>query len=185
MEQRAKRIILITGPKHAGKSAAGLALARLSGGEFADLDDLVEKKTGKTPRTLFSEGPEVFRKAEAEALASAVLNAQCIPAGECRIIAAGGGLVDNAEAARLLKHEPEIIVVCIEVSPETAWKRILDAVAAGGELPPFLNTGNPRQTHFEIHTRRAAEYRTSAHIIIDGETRSPQDIAAEIMARMP
>jgi shikimate kinase len=184
MEQRAARIILITGPKHAGKSAVGQALARLSGGVFTDLDELVEQKTGKTPRALFKEGPELFRKAEARALAAAVRKVPPCTEGGRRIIAAGGGLIDNAGAERLLKRIPDIVSVYIDVSPDTAWRRIL-AGAAGGELPPFLNTENPWQTHLEIHTRRAAEYRAMARIIIDGENKTPQDIAAEIMASLP
>ena len=181
MEQRTTQIILITGPKHAGKSAAGQALARLSGGVFTDLDELVEQETGKTPRALFKEEPELFRKAEARALAAAARKAPPATEGGRRIIAAGGGLIDNAEAARLLKCMPGIVSVYIDVSPDTAWRRIL-AGAAGGELPPFLNTENPWQTHLEIHTRRAAEYRTAARIIIDGENKSPGEIAREIDA---
>ncbi|MDR0997648.1 MAG: hypothetical protein LBL70_01155, partial [Treponema sp.] len=67
-------IILLTGPKHSGKTSAGRALVRLlaektdPAASFIDLDELVEDRTGKSPRALYREGPEIFRKAEADAL---------------------------------------------------------------------------------------------------------------------
>jgi shikimate kinase len=184
VEHRVEHIILITGPKHAGKSAAGQALAERIGGEFADLDVLVEKAAGKTPRALFREGPGIFRKAEAQALALVIKGVKN-PQGKRRtlVIAAGGGLIDNPDAMELLNKRPEITTVYLEVSPETAWKRILDT-AVQGELPPFLNTENPQAAHFELHTRRAAAYRATARIIIEGENKSPRAIAAEITARL-
>ncbi|AEF81286.1 shikimate kinase [Leadbettera azotonutricia] len=175
MGKTQKRILLITGPKHAGKTEAGKALAQLLGGDFADLDGIVQRETGKTPRVLFKEGPEVFKKAEAAAL-KAVLE----HTGEnLSIIAAGGGLIDNEEAAALLRKSDSIAAIYLDVPAETAWQRILHT-ANGGELPPFLNTANPRQTHLELHERRAAAYKAIASIIIDGENKSPLQIAEEI-----
>jgi shikimate kinase len=167
-----KPILLITGPKHAGKTTAGKKLARLLGGEFADLDAVVERETGKSPRTLFKESPEVFRKAEAAALKTLLEQQE----KNLSIIAAGGGFIDNEEATVLLRNSDGITTIYLDVSAETAWQRILSA----GELPPFLDTANPRQTHLELHERRAAAYRAIADIIINGENKSPLGIAKEI-----
>jgi shikimate kinase len=169
------KVIIITGPKHSGKTSAGEALARLGGGRFIDLDALVEAHTGKTPRELFREGPEVFRKAESESLA-AVLPVYAPGTGDT-VIAAGGGLIDNERAVELLQNSGQVFVVYLDITAETAWQRIL----AGGELPPFLNTGNPKETHRTLHERRAAGYREMARIIVDGEGKTPGQIAREIM----
>jgi shikimate kinase len=177
MGKAQKQILLITGPKHAGKTTAGKELAQLLGGNFADLDDIVEKKTGKSPRTLFKEGPEIFRKAEAAALKAVLVQ----PKKNISIIAAGGGLIDNEEATVLLRNSDDVAVIYLDVSTETAWRRILDT-ARNGELPPFLNTANPKQTHRELHERRAAAYKAIATIIIDGENKNPLRIAEEIKA---
>jgi shikimate kinase len=168
------QIILLTGPKHSGKTEAGRALAASGGRTFVDVDELVEKRTGKTPRTLFKEGPEVFRKAEAEALA------EILQAGGATVAAAGGGLIDNLKALELLKRSPAPCIVYLEVSAETAWNRIVKT-AAGGELPPFLNTENPRETHRELHQRRARAYRAMAGIIVNAGDKSPGAIAEEIL----
>ena len=169
------RSIFLTGPKHSGKTSVGRALASLCSGAFIDLDELVTERTGKSPRTLYGEGPELFRKAEAEALAAVI---DSVAAGP-RIIAAGGGLIDNSGALALLAKTDAPAPVYLSVSAETAWKRI----SAAGELPPFLNTGNPRETHRVLHERRAAAYRQLARLLIDAEGKSHETIAREIWER--
>jgi shikimate kinase len=175
MGKAQKQILLITGPKHAGKTTVGKELAQLLAGDFADLDDIVEKTAGKSPRTLFKEGPEVFRKAEAAALKAVLAQTN----KNTSIIAAGGGLIDNEEATVLLRNGDNITTIYLDVSAETAWLRII-GTAKNGELPPFLNTANPIQTHCELHERRAAAYKAIAAIVIHGENKSPLEIAKEI-----
>jgi len=165
------------GPKHSGKSLVSHALEKTMDLEAVDLDELVEKQTGKSPRTLYKEGPGVFRKAEEQALASLTGEMEQGTAG--LIIAAGGGIADNVDAMALLSHRKDIIPVFLDVSAETAWQRILKT-SAGGELPPFLNTENPRETHRVLHERRAGVYRAIARIIISAENKSPEEIAKEI-----
>jgi shikimate kinase len=197
--------ILLVGPKHSGKTSAGRALVRFwtekndPAAVFIDLDELVEERTGKSPRALYREGPEIFRKAEAEALRNIFDRTgdrdenrpglSGVP-GDKRgagllVLAAGGGLADNGEAMDLLKSSApgrsgRIFTVYIEVSPETAWERIEAAVEKGGELPPFLKTENPRETHRRLHQRRGAIYREIADLTVRaGET--PEETAAFIL----
>jgi shikimate kinase len=192
------KTILLLGPKHSGKTSAGRALARLWGEEsgrrasFTDLDELVELRTGKSPRDLYREGPELFRKAEAEALRVLLDQGEPNPPGSrtapdermFRVVAAGGGLADNSEAMDLLrnpvfKNSGRLCTVCIEVPAETAWKRIEAAAAKNGQLPPFLETGDPRETHRQLHRRREAAYREIADLgVRAGET--PEETAALI-----
>lgn len=181
------KIILITGPKHSGKTLCATALGKIMGVEAVDLDDLVEKQTGKSPREIFLQGPEIFRRAEEQTLSSVIRQAKPgrVYDGNqnIRIIAAGGGLVDNNEAMALLHGYSEIIFVFLDVSAETAWQRI-QCTAADGELPPFLNTENPKETHLALHERRSGAYKERAHLIIAAENKSPEDIASEIAERL-
>jgi shikimate kinase len=176
-------LILLIGPKHAGKTSAGRALAALRGGGFVDLDEAVEARTGKSPRTLFKEGPEVFRRAEAEALESLIREAAA--ARGPLTAAAGGGIIDNGAARALLERVPALRTVYLEVSAETAWERIQGAAAAGGELPPFLDTADPRAAHFRLHTRRAGAYKEFARHTVGAEGKSPEQIAGEIFSLFP
>ncbi|MDR0569593.1 MAG: AAA family ATPase [Spirochaetaceae bacterium] len=169
-------IILITGPKHAGKTSAGRELAGLTGNRFADLDETVERRTGKSPRELYKEGPEQFRLAEARALAG--LADEPDGSGPC-IIAAGGGIIDNEAAVTLLKAR-RICTVYLEVSPETAWRRI----RAAGPLPPFLDTPCPRETHADLHRRRSEAYKKLACITVVAEGKSPAETAQEIAEKI-
>jgi shikimate kinase len=175
------RIIVITGPKHAGKTAMGRAAASLLEGEFIDLDERIAAETGKSPRALFKEGPALFRQAEARALAGLTGDAGgddgALP---CRVIAAGGGIIDNPEAQALLAGDGRFILVYLEVSAKTAWERIRRAAAASGELPPFLDTKNPRETHRRLHKRRGAAYKKAARFTLAGENKSPEALGAEL-----
>jgi shikimate kinase len=172
------KTIVLTGPKHSGKTSAGKAFALLRSCDFIDLDELIFQRTGKSPRQLYSEGPAVFQNAEAEAL-SAIADSD---GGEgLRVIAAGGGIIDNAEASAILKKLCTTTVY-LDISAESAWDRI--ANAANGELPPFLRTEKPKETHRTLHERRAAAYLQLADIVIKAEGKTPQEIAEEILLKL-
>jgi len=178
------RFCLITGPKHSGKSLCAKALNKITGGEVVDLDETMEAQTGKTPRELSVLGQDIFKKAEAQALSSALQfteeKDQGLRREQIRIIAAGGGLIDNGEAMALLKEAQstprEIIAIYLDISAETAWQRI----SQEGEIPPFLNTENPQETHSALHNCRAEAYKAMAGITVSAENKSPEEIASEI-----
>ena len=175
------RFILLIGPKHSGKTLVFRALHKTTGWETVDLDELIEKQTGKSPRTLYKEGAEIFKHAEADALDHLIKKYE---EDKCSLIAAaGGGIADNPGAMALLSRHGEIIPVYLDVSAATAWQRILKT-AGGGELPPFLNTENPRATHQELHERRAKIYKTMARLIINAEKKRPEEIAKEITDKL-
>jgi len=178
--------VILTGPKHSGKSTVGKKLALFCSCVFLDIDDLIFQRTGKSPRQLFNEGQVVFQKAEAEAIAALfcadsadATSADSTVVDERRVIATGGGIIDNAEAAALLKKSGARIVY-LNISAEGAWDRI----AAEGELPPFLRTENPRETHRVLHERRAAAYLQFADIVVNVEGKSADENAAEIFKRL-
>ena len=177
MDALKNRIVVITGPRHSGKTSAARALGKILGWLTVDLDELVERQNGKSPRELFIEGPEIFRKAEALALSSLLNQAE----GPL-IVSAGGGLIDNEKAMPHLVEAktPGLLIVYLEINAESAWRRVL----ADGELPPFLNTENPKETHFALHSRRSESYRAIANLTISAENKSPEEIAREICTRL-
>jgi shikimate kinase len=180
--------VILIGPKHSGKTSTGKSLAMLCGGTFIDLDECIEKRAGKSVRDLYRESPGIFRQAEAEALAALFAenapDAARPPAKPAlRIIAAGGGLVDNEAALSLLRQPAprRALLVYLEVSAETAWARIGKKASEAGELPPFLNTGNPRETHRRLHERRASSYRKLAGLTVNAGEKAPAALAEEIL----
>jgi shikimate kinase len=171
-------IIALAGPKHSGKSCAGKALAALTGAGFFDLDDEIKSCTGKCARELYKQGKDVFQAAERAALEDVLRKTGN---GARIVVALGGGFIDN-EAAWALLDERGGRIVFLAVSAETAWKRIEAAAAESGELPAFLQTDHPRQSHREIHERRAAACQNAASLVVDAENKTAEEIAAEIAA---
>jgi shikimate kinase len=185
--------IILTGPKHSGKTSAGKALASLYLCDFFDIDNLILQRTGKSPRQLFNEGQAVFQKAEAEALAALADSGGGENSGggadnasgasgakaKWRVIASGGGLIDNDEALSVLKKSGAVTIY-LDISAKSTWGRI----AAERELPPFLKTENPQETHRALHKRRAAAYQQIADIVIQAEGKSSQEIAADIFSHL-
>jgi len=176
--------IILTGQKHSGKTTAGRALAKLCLCEFIDLDESVLERTGKSPRQLYAEGQAVFQKAEADAAAALFKTDDAGADSACtdrkrRVIATGGGIIDNEEAVVVLKKSGARIVY-LNIPAEIAWERI----AAAKELPLFLQTENPRETHRALHERRGAAYLQLADIVVKAGTQSADEVAAEIFSKI-
>jgi shikimate kinase len=183
----AKGIIILTGPKHSGKTSVGRILAKRWNCGLVDLDELVETRTGKSPRTLYKEGPETFRAAELQALKSLISLPPAQQKAETNspaLVAAGGGIIDNDPARTLLERSSQIIIIYLEIPADIAWERICQSSAKTGEFPPFLNTDNPQETHRGLHIRRAAAYKTLAHITIQAEGKTPDLIGMEICRKI-
>jgi shikimate kinase len=110
--------------------------------------------------------------------------AYTLGAGAALVVAAGGGLVDNAGALELLRQLEfsgnNAAIVCLEVSADTAWERIRRAAEESGEWPAFLAVENPRETNAALHERRGAAYRDIAALTVNGEGKTAEAVAREI-----
>ena len=169
------RTIVLVGPKHSGKTASGKALASLLRCAFFDLDDLVTERRGKTPRALYAESPQIFREAETAALEAFMREESGrVPA---RVLAAGGGIIDNPGAVAVLTKINGAIFVYLDISAQKAWERINRT----GELPPFLAGENPCEIHRRLHERRAEAYRRFTPLAVEADGKSPEEIASEII----
>jgi shikimate kinase len=156
-------------------------LREILGGDFVDVDALIEEREGATVRALYRRGTDVFRKAESLALSSITENAET---DGVLVIAAGGGIIDNEAAIDTLSEDGRALFVYLEVSAETAWRRIEEDALNGGGLPAFLDTENPKGTHAALHERRAEAYKKRAHITVDGEGRTPRQLAVQIARQL-
>jgi shikimate kinase len=174
--------VLLTGPKHSGKTSAGLALRDILGGGFIDVDAVIAEHEGRGVRELYKLGKGVFEAAEARAVS--FIRAKAKAGTAPVIIAAGGGIIDNLPAMKALTQDGGVTVVYLEVSAGTAWKRIEETAQNGGGLPAFLDVKNPKETHAALHERRSAAYKKKADFIVDAEGKTPKDIAELIAAYM-
>jgi len=179
--------IILTGPKHSGKTSAGKALASIYLCDFIDLDDLILQRTGKTPRQLYIESGDtngsLFKQAEAEAVSYLMTT---LSGTHRSVVAAGGGIIDNPEAMTSLKNSG-MIMVYLSISAAEAWNRIANSPNGEkpkSELPPFLQTDNPKETHRLLHERRVAAYLQTADIVIEADGKLPEEIARMIQAHL-
>ncbi|MCL2765610.1 MAG: shikimate kinase [Treponema sp.] len=174
--------IILTGPKNSGKTSAAKVFSKLYAYNFLDLDELISQGTGESPRQLYNKGQDIFQAAEADALAALFkLNKNNPKRRRQFVMAAGGGIIDNEKAISLIKENSHIIVY-LDVPADIAWNRIISS--SNGELPPFLQSGNPQETHRILHERRAVAYLQLANIIIKAGGKTPEEIAVEIFANL-
>jgi shikimate kinase len=155
-------LIFLMGMKHCGKSSLGRRLAERLAMDFADLDEFAEglfaRKTGRklTVREIYrTEGKEAFQALEAEALREI-----CGDSGSSRIVALGGGTIENAAALQAMEGRG----LCVFLDDDEAL--LFERIAASG-IPPFLEGPDPREAFHRLYEYRVPLYRARTDVTID------------------
>ena len=159
---RVPRHLVLVGLPGAGKTTVGRLVAGLLKAPFADFDELIEIRAGKTVARLFAEdGEGAFRAIEAS------LGAELL-AGTPSVLSPGGGfLADPANRHRALTSG---YVIYLETSPPVAASRVDDGVGrpllegpdALARLERLL--GQRRAAYLEAHERVTTDGRTAADV---------------------
>jgi shikimate kinase/3-dehydroquinate synthase len=105
----------------AGKSTLARDVAPRTARPFVDLDDEIERATGKTISALFADGEAVFREVE-EGVAAEVL------ARDQAVVAFGGGALASERTRAALRERA--LTVHVDVDVDAAWSRV-----RGGDRP--------------------------------------------------
>ena len=160
-------VITLTGFMGSGKTTVGKVLADFLGCPFSDLDDLIEKKAGKSiPEIFTQDGEATFRHLEARLLRQTIEKY-----GEnTAILSLGGGAVTTTASATLL-HE-KTVCIYLRATLETLLQR-LEGQMAGRPLADDALA--------ERLTERAPLYEKTAHVIVDTDGLSPEEVADEII----
>ena len=160
-------MITLTGFMGSGKTTVGKVLADFLGCPFMDLDDLVVKKAGKSIPDIFAQdGEPAFRLLEAQMLRKTVEKY----AESTAVLALGGGAV-LAPASAALLHE-KTVCIYLRATLDTLLAR-LEGETAGRPLADA-----------SLADRLAARepiYEKTAHVIIDTDGLSPDEVADEII----
>ena len=176
-------MIALTGFMGSGKTTVGKVLADFLGCPFMDLDDLVVKKAGKSIPDIFAQdGEPAFRQLEAQVLRKTVEKY----AESAAVLALGGGAVLAPPSAALL-HE-KTVCIYLRASLETLLAR-LEGETAGRpllqEIPDQVGDDvMPGPDRASVSARLAARepiYEETAHVIIDTDGLSPDEVADEII----
>jgi shikimate kinase len=164
-----KHIFLI-GFMGSGKSTVGALLAERLNLPFLDSDKEIEKKTGKSISTIFSEdGEAAFREMEKEFLVG-------LKSQEPAVVAVGGGL-PTIENALPLMHEIGLVIY-LNTSLLTLIKRLRDEKdqrpllrdLSDAEFHPFVEDLLSQRVHF---------YK-QAKLIMPNERNSPNELVLKL-----
>ena len=160
-------MITLTGFMGGGKTTVGRLLADSLGCPFMDLDDLIVKKAGKSIPDIFAQdGEPAFRQLEAQVLRNTVEKY----AESTAVLALGGGAV-LAPASAALLHE-KTVCIYLRATLDTLLSRL------AGET-----SGRPLAD--DAMAARLAErepiYEKTAHVIIDTDGLSPDEVTDEII----
>lgn len=160
-------IVALTGFMGSGKSTVGALVADRIGCPFLDLDSLIEKKAGRTVPQIFSEEGEAgFRRLEKQ-----VLDATLRKYAESTVVLAlGGGTVTLPGVPALLQKQT--LCIYLKASLETLQERI---AATPGTRPLADDRLAARLQE------REPLYAQAAHISLDTDGLTPDDLADEIV----
>ncbi len=152
-----------------GKSTVGSHVAAALGVEFRDADDVIEARTGKLIREIFSdEGEDAFRAIEEEV----VLDLLATHDG---VVSLGGGSVLSAKVREALKGLP---VVWLEVGVATATRR-----AGLNRLRPLL-LGDVRTRMESLLAERSHLYEEVATIRLVTDRRPVTELTQAVVAAL-
>jgi shikimate kinase len=158
--------IALAGFMGCGKSSVGKVVAKELGWKFLDLDEEIERVTGKKIREIFeSGGEEKFRRVEREVLES-VLNRE----GNL-VISLGGGTPTWGDNLSLLKEKT--LLIYLDTPFDVLWERI-----EGDEERPLASLGKEKVR--ELFERRKGFYE-KADLIVDTSGKSVEDVAEEVL----
>lgn len=160
-------LITLTGFMGSGKTTVGRILADALGCPFLDLDDLIVKKAGKSIPDIFAQdGEPAFRQLEARLLRQTVEKY-----GESTaVLSLGGGAVTTPASATLV-HEK---TVCIYL--RATLDTLLERLAGESAGRPLADASLAERL-----AAREPLYEKTAHVIIDTDGLSPEDVSDEII----
>jgi shikimate kinase len=162
---------VLVGLPGAGKTTTGRRLAKIIAVPFADSDDLVEARTGRSVREIFADdGEAAFRQAEAEAIHDALRGFE-------GVLALGGGAL-TTDSTRTEVVSCGVPVVLLLAPVGTLLARVGDA-----HTRPLLADA-PEQRLVALAGERQPTYEQVATFSVETAKRTPGQVAAQIAARL-
>lgn len=158
--------IILIGMPTAGKSTAGVILAKVLGYQFIDSDLIIQQQEDKLLKDIIAEkGVEGFLQVENR------VNAKI--QAKNSVIATGGSVIYGEEAMEHLRSIGKVIY--IRLSYETILSRLSNAKQRGVVL-------KENQTLRELYSERCPLYEKYAHCIVDGEELDVEGLVSQIQS---
>ena len=162
--------IYLIGMMGSGKSTVGKILAKKMAIPFIDLDHYIEVKNNKSISNIFKEnGESHFRKLESDALSQICESTL--------LVACGGGIVLNKTNREKLLSTGKVVLLHTSIS-EIA-KRLKDSIDR-----PLLKEKERIQELTKIWNGRKNYYQETAHILVNTDRQSPNEISEDIFKQV-
>jgi shikimate kinase len=172
MTREFPRRIFLIGPRGSGKTTVGRLLAARLGWPFADMDDLIEARAGRSVAEIFAaEGEPEFRDREAATLRDVATTVEAV-------IATGGGVVLRDANRRLLRDAG--FCVWLTADGATLWQRIQGDPLTGVRRPALTGLPGPDEVAHVVASREPL-YREVAHLSLSTESASPEAAVSAIL----
>ena len=161
--------VVIVGMPASGKSSVGSNVATSLGVPFYDADDVIESRTGKLIREIFSDdGEDAFRAIEEQVVLELLGTDDCV-------VSLGGGAVLSSTVRAALRDLP---VVWLEVGVATATRR-----AGLNQLRPLL-LGDVRARMETLLAERRHLYEEVSTIRLTTDRVTAQELADQVVAAL-
>jgi shikimate kinase len=179
MSQHTKNtLIYLTGFMGSGKSTIGPILANTLGYAFADVDRVIEQRTGKSVREIFAEdGEKNFRELERQALEE-------LSTREHHIVSLGGGSLTDARNFELVQRSG--ILIYLYSSQEHLVKRLqhkTDRPTLVDEEGELLPVDQLRERVRQLYHARSPIY-AQAHLTIHTDDQKVGKSVDEIVKKL-
>ncbi len=164
--------IAVYGFMGVGKTSSGALLAEALCYQFIDMDDEIERRTGKTIPEIFSEdGESRFRELERDLVME-------LSGKQGYVIGCGGGALADLVNAEALRESSTLVYLTASVD------EILERTGKEHHRP-LLKVDDPRKTVEELIKKRKPLYERYAEIEVDTTGKSPEAVAEEIRRQLP
>ena len=164
--------VAIYGFMGVGKTTSGALLAEALGYEFIDLDDEIEKRTGKTiPEIFMDDGEPRFRELERDLVIE-------LSRKDGYVIGCGGGAMADLVNAEALRESSTLVYLTASV------EEILERTGKESHRP-LLKVDDPRKTVEKLIAKRKPVYERYAEVIIDTTGKTPETVSDEIRGQLP
>jgi shikimate kinase len=173
------RPLALVGPRGAGKSTVGRALAERLERPFVDLDDELvrvhdDPAIGSAGELLAALGEAEFRRREAARLEALLAERRDAPF----VLATGGGVVETDAARRRLAESTDC--VWLIAGAELLRRRLADDPTPR----PALIGADAVSEVDQLLARREPFYRAAARFALDVGDASPEHLAEQIVERL-
>ena len=165
--------IIMMGPKGAGKTSVGIALAGILGRPWVDTDRIIEELDGRgrSCREIFTaDGEQAFRALERQAAHQASELAY-------HVVITGGDLMMKPDARKPLRFGG--VLVLLKARPTVLWAR-----ATQGGIPPAFSGEDGEIRFYQQCAHRLEVLTPFADIVMDTTDGDPETLAEQLAHRV-